>query len=147
MKTIKKIRVGSSVFFQDYDDYVTKDVDWIAIMDSMFPNKLMIHLHIKNDDIGMYKPNVTKQDFIDEALNSKNPLKVGKFICPEFINYIQFTIDELKSLDILFNNLDDKHKYQKIIYDAYIKNNDFTLTREQLNNAYLEYKKYRNYGL
>lgn len=144
MKPIKKIRVGSSVFFKDYDDYIIKDIDWIAIMDSMFPNRLMIHLHIKNDDIGMYKPNVTKQDFIDEALNSENSLKVGKFICPEFINHINLTIDELKSLGTLFDKLDNKHKYQKVIYDAYIENNDFILTKEQLDSAYLEYKKYRS---
>lgn len=35
-------------------------------------------------------------------------------------------------------------EFEAIIFDAYIDNDDFYLTDEQLNNAYQEYKKYRN---
>ena len=38
------------------------------------------------------------------------------------------------------DNLDDKHKYEKVIYDSYIENGEFKLTDEQLQKAYLEYK-------
>ena len=31
----------------------------------------------------------------------------------------------------------------KLLYDAYIENNDFILSSDQLNSAYNEYKKYR----
>jgi hypothetical protein len=30
----------------------------------------------------------------------------------------------------MFNKLDDKHKYEKVIYDCYILNNDFVLSDE-----------------
>ena len=53
------------------------------------------------------------------------------------------TVDDLTQLDELFNKLDDKHKYEKIIYEAYKENCSFTLSEEQLSNAYAEYKKYR----
>lgn len=67
-------------------------------------------------------------------------MQLGKFLVPTFIEAIGFTIDDLKKLQPLADNLDDKHKYEKVIYDSYIQNNDFTLTDKQLQKAYLEYK-------
>ena len=43
----------------------------------------------------------------------------------------------------IFENMDSKHTYEKIIADAYIENNDFFLTDEQRDLAYAEYKKTR----
>ena len=31
-----------------------------------------------------------------------------------------------------FDKLDVKHKYEKLIYEEYIENNDFVITQEQL---------------
>ena len=70
-------------------------------------------------------------------------MKLGKYICPEFIEYIDLTINDLKKFDKLFDKVDDRHKYQKIIYDSYIQNNSFYMTNDQLRLAYEEYKKYR----
>ena len=67
-------------------------------------------------------------------------MQLGKFLVPAFVEAIGFTIEDLKKLQPLADNLDDKHKYEKVIYDSYIQNNDFTLTDEQLQKAYLEYK-------
>lgn len=67
-------------------------------------------------------------------------MQLGKFLIPTFIEAIGFTIEDLKKLQPLADNLDDKHKYEKVIYDSYIQNNDFILTDEQLQKAYLEYK-------
>lgn len=67
-------------------------------------------------------------------------MQLGKFLVPTFIEAIGFTIDDLKKLQPLLDNLDDKHKYEKVIYNTYIQNNDFTLTDEQLQKAYLKYK-------
>ena len=67
-------------------------------------------------------------------------MQLGKFLIPTFIEAIGFAIEDLKKLQPLADNLDDKHKYEKVIYDSYIQNNDFTLTDEQLQKAYLEYK-------
>ena len=43
----------------------------------------------------------------------------------------------------MFDRLDDKHKYERLIYESYINNNSFTLTEKQLQEAYDEYRKYR----
>jgi hypothetical protein len=39
--------------------------------------------------------------------------------------------------------MDEKHSYEKIIYNAYLENGAFFITKKQLNEAYEEYKKYR----
>ena len=67
-------------------------------------------------------------------------MQLGKFLVPTFVEAIGFTIEDLKKLQPLADNLDDKRKYEKVIYDSYIQNNDFALTDEQLQKAYLEYK-------
>lgn len=70
-------------------------------------------------------------------------MEIGKFLIPDFIKEIGFTIEHLKQLKPLVDNLDDKHKYEKVIFDSYILNNDFILNDEQLQNAYKIYLKYR----
>lgn len=67
-------------------------------------------------------------------------MQLGKFLVPAFVEAIGFTIENLKRLQPLVDSLDDKHKYEKVIYDSYIENGEFKLTDEQLQKAYLEYK-------
>lgn len=69
---------------------------------------------------------------------------VGKFLIAEFNKEIRFTIDDLKKFEQIFDKMDEKHMYEKIIYDSYIENGDFYLTDLQRDKAYKEYKKYRN---
>lgn len=144
MKTLKKIKCGSSIFFNKFDDYVLKDVDWIVLVDKIPKDNPMWRVKIKDDDLMIFKIGTTKQQYVDMVFNTKVSLKFGKFLIPEFVEYIGFKVDELKQFKDIVNNLDDNHKYQKIIYDSYLENNSFTLTDEQLNKAYTEYKKYRN---
>lgn len=144
MKTLKKIKCGSSVFFNKFDDYTLKDVDWIVLVDKIPKDNPMWRVKIKDDDLMIFKIGTTKQQYVDMVFNTKVSLKFGKFLVPEFVKYIGFKIDELKQFEDIVNNLDNNHKYQKIIYDSYLENNSFTLTDEQLNKAYAEYKKYRN---
>ena len=70
-------------------------------------------------------------------------MKAGKFLIPEFNEFIGFTIEDLKSILHVFENMDDKHSYEKIIANAYIENGGFFLKDRQRYNAYLEYKKKR----
>lgn len=145
MKILNKIRCGSSVFFDKFNDYKIKDLDWLVFVDHVPGNWKTVRVKIGEDDLIMFKHDMSKQEHIDTILETKVPMKIGKFLIPEFNKIIGFSVEDLKKLDNIVNNLDDSHKYQKIIYDSYIENNDFYLTEEQLNKAYIEYKKYRNY--
>lgn len=67
-------------------------------------------------------------------------MQIGKFLVPEFVQEIGFTIEHLKKLKPLAEKLDGRHKYEKVIYDAYIENGAFKLTEEQRSKAYEQYK-------
>ena len=135
--------MGSSVFFSGFDDYQGHDVDYLYIADELTLSKEnSIRIKIKNDDAIIYRQ-LTKDEFIQDALDSELPMKVGKFLVPEFAEYIGLTIDDLQILKPVINKIDDKHKYEKTIYNAYIKNGDFVLTDSQLKRAYKIYKDER----
>lgn len=145
MKPIKIFKIGSPIFFNKFDDYKIKDIDELAILDKFnFSDKTNI-MHVKlpgNKDVLLCR-NMSKEEFINDTLNCNTPMRVGKFLVLEFVEYLNFTIEDLKILEPMFYKLDDKHKYEQVIYESYIKNNAFKLTDEQLEEAYKVYKKYR----
>ena len=143
MIPIKTFIIGSFVFFKDYSDYKSHDIDKLCIMDT-FPIKGTNVLNLKKDgeDVFFYK-NMSKHEFIEDALKSNVSMRVGKFLVPEFAKYLGLTIDDLKLLEPLIKSIDEKHEYEQIIYNAYIKNGDFYLTDEQREDAYELYKKLR----
>lgn len=144
MKPILTFEIGSSYFFKNYEDYNQKDKDELCIMDR-FPDFIKTSvLNMKKDgnDVFFYR-DMGKDEFLKETLESGVPMKVGKFLIPEFSEHLGVTIEDLKILESLFDSLDDKHSYEKIIYNAYLENGRFWLTKEQLDNAYSDYKKKR----
>lgn len=134
---------GSYYFFKDYTDFKPKDIDYIEIVDPKGEFKFSKHTYIINEKCIFYTNKfLTKEELIDHYKNHI-PMTICKFLTKEFADYFNITIEDLKQLSHMIDNLDDKHKYLKIIYNAYIENNDYKLTNEQRDNAYSEYKKYR----
>ena len=142
MKPIKQFQMGSTYFFSKYKYFKSKDYDELCIMD-VFPfNNNMMNAKLKDRDLLLFR-DMPKTGYINDLIESKTPMKAGKFLIPEFNEYINFTIDDLKSILHIFENMDDKHTYEKIIAEAYIENNGFFLTGKQRRKAYAEYKKSR----
>ena len=137
------VLVGSCAFFSSFEDFSSKDKDYVQLFtDSPFKRDYF-RLHNDKEDIFYYK-DWPKEWFIENTLSrKKDAMIVGKFLVKEFADQIGFTIDDLKLFDEMFNNLDDRHSYEKVIYDAYIENGEYRLTQEQLENAYDIYKKYK----
>ena len=135
--------MGSSYFFKDFEDYKQKDADELCIMDRFpFPNTNVLNLKKDGKDVFFFR-DMDKDGFINDTISSKVPMRVGKFLVREFAEHLGMTTDDLNRLDPLFQNLDDKHSYERIIYESYLKNGDFFLTDDQLREAYGEYKKKR----
>lgn len=135
------ILMGSNCFFHQYADFKPADVDKIEIVDTNeFPEKRVIRGQGKDYFYLRRKP---KDQLIQDALNSTLPMVVGKFLIPEFNAQIGFTIEDLPRLQPLIDRLDEKHKYEEIIYNAYLANKAFTLTEEQRLQAYNKYKEVR----
>lgn len=143
VKTIKKFIIGSRAFFSGIKGYAPKDKDELCIIDyPIFGDNVMYSRRNGYDIFMIY--NYGKEKLIEQCIKINVPLGVGKFLVPEFAEYINMNIDDLKQLESLLNNIDEKHSYEKIIYNAYIENGSFTLTDEQrmmAYNKYMEYKK------
>lgn len=134
--------VGSNVFFKDIEGFKSKDIDILELVDNPAGFKYQRQFRFKDKCVFQWK-RMTPEEFIEVTLQNNTPMEIGKFLVPDFIEEIGITIDHLKQLSFLIERLDDHHKYEKVIYDSYIANNDFTLTDEQLNEAYNTYLKYR----
>ena len=142
MGGIVKILVGSKAFFSKFDDFNPKDEDYMLIMNNPPKNKKYQFVRFKNLDYFIYKK-MSKLDFINFIINSKSPMYAGMFIAPEFIDYIGLNIEDLDLLQNVFEHMDDKHSYEKMIYNYYKQNNGFYLTDEQLEAVYMDYKSKR----
>lgn len=142
MKPIKQFLIGSTYFFHIYSDFKSKDCDKLLIMNEFPFDGDVMNTKIGNNDIFLFR-NMSKMGYINDLVKSKTPMKIGKFLIPEFADYIGFTIEDLKNLFYVFDNIDTKHTYEKLIAQAYITNNGFYLTDLQRDLAYDEYKKTR----
>ena len=134
--------IGSKYFFKDIEGFSSKDIDTLELVDNPLTFKISYQLSGKGKCVFKWK-RMTPKEFISVSLKRNCPMELGKFLVREFCEEIGFTISDLKALRSLRDSLDDKHKYEAVIYDSYIENNGFILTDEQLQKAYNEYKKYR----
>lgn len=144
IKIIKKIIVGSTVFFKNYKDFLSKDVDEYCILSSPISNIKGQFFLKKNKKDYILCPQLSKEEHIDLDLKAGDPLRIGKYLVPEFIEYVGLQIEDLQKLKPLYDKIQESHSYQKVIYDSYIQNGNFQLSKEQLDNSYKLYKKYRN---
>lgn len=144
MKPIKTFKIGSRYFFGDFEDYKQKDCDELCIMDRFpFPKTNVLNMKKDDKDVFFFR-DMDKDAFIEDTIESGVPMRAGKFLNKEFAeDHLKMTIDDLKALETIFENMDEKHTYEKIIYDAYVANGGFWLTDEQRAAAYEDYKKKR----
>ena len=147
MKQIAKFTVGSNVFFNGLEGFTPKDQDALYIMDSWISkNATQLRMRVDNID-KILAPKLTKKQYIDDCLHSDTTMRMGKFFVPAFAEYIGLEVEDLKVFEKYLDILPDNHKYYKKIYEAYMENGNFTMTDEQRNAAFEEYKKYRkNYN-
>lgn len=139
---MNRILMGSQYFFSCYDDFCSKDIDEIEIVETN-EFKYVRQLTGQGKCLFQLKKQETVDDYIDYALQSNLGMVAGKFLIPEFCEAIGLTINDLPKLKALINELDSKHKYEEIIFNSYIENNSFTLTEEQRKEAYKSYKESR----
>lgn len=135
------ILMGSRYFFSEYPDYHSHDIDKIELQDTNDYKYVRI-IRGQGKDYFFFKRK-PKEEMIQDALKQELAMVVGKFLVPEFCQEIGFTIEDLPRLQPLIDRLDEKHLYEKIIYEAYLSNGSFTLTQEQRDQAYEEYKRLR----
>ena len=141
MSELKRYIVGSKYFFDKYPDYESKDTDYLIIEDPPFmPYNHMMVIRGQGKDEFRYKPK-TADEFINYTLELNVPMVVGKFLVKEFCGDFGITIDHIKKLKPLAEQMDDKHLYVKYIYERMIENESFEITEEERDEAYKLYKE------
>jgi len=142
-KPILTFITGGHYFFCNMEGYITHDIDEINILDN-FPKVNAKVLCIKNKEKDIFFiANLSKEDAIKNLMTSDQPMRIGKFLTREYSQHIGLTLNDLKEMSSIFDVIDKRHKYYKIIYDAYFENGDFVLTDEQRKKAFEEYKAER----
>lgn len=134
--------IGSQYFFKDIDGFNSKDIDYLELIDNPTTFKYYWQFSGKGKCYFKWK-RMSAKEFIDVTLEIQIPMAIGKFLIPEFNSEIGFTIDHLKQLQPLVDKLDERHLYEKSIYESYIENNSFILSDKQKLDAYEIYKLYR----
>ena len=133
--------VGSNVFFRGYfDDFVSKDVDTVILDRNPNGYKNVRQFHLKDRCIFQWR-RMEKDEFIDLSLERGLGMELGKFLVPEFAIELEMDIEDLERLRPLVEKLDERHIYEKVIYDAYIENGCWGLTDEQRIEAYRIYNE------
>lgn len=138
----KQILVGSTYFFKSFDDFESKDKDYVVLIENPTAFKNVRQTSYGARCLFEWRK-MSANEFMEYTLNHCVPMELGKFLVPEFAQAIGLTITDLKRLAPLTTQLDKKHEYEKIIFDAYIKNGKFELTAEQLANARSSYENAR----
>lgn len=140
----QRFKVGSSYFFDRYAGFKAGDTDYVEFEEKPKLYKNVMQFRKSDKSLCLFKwRKMTADEFVEYTLRSKLPMELGKFLVPEVAEYLGFTIEHLKRLKPVAERLDEKHRYEKVIYDAYIQNNAFTLTDEQRLEAYQVYVAYK----
>jgi len=142
MKSIASFTIGSDYFFLGLTGFRPKDHDTLHIMDKWKLESNICRLKIGCRDAVLCR-NMTKEEFVKDVFASNVPMKAGKFLVKEFNDYIGFSIEDLVSIAYIFDNIDPKHSYEKMICGFYLDNGSFMLTDEQRLEAFEEYKNAR----
>lgn len=136
------ILIGSKAFFDGLEGFEPHDNDTIEIIETeefehirqrKFQGDCYFHLRKKP----------SAQDYIQWDVKHNVGMAVGKYLVPQFAEEINLSFEELKLLQPLIDRLDAKHDYERIIYESYLSNGDFTLTEQQRLEAYNSYRTSR----
>lgn len=131
--------VGSNAFFSSFPDFVAHDQDVLILEDDPRDYSVSSQMRIKGNCYFRWR-RMTADEFLKYHKQATLGLLLGKFLVPSFVKEIGVTIEQLKELRHLRDSLDEKHRYEKYIYDCYIENDDFVLSDEQLKKAYKIYR-------
>lgn len=140
--------VGSNVFFAGMDGFSPKDNDRLILVDDTsecgIPFNTHSEMRLKGNCYFFYR-RLPKDEMVDNCIKSKDPIVVGKFLVPSVARDLGLTIDDLRRLKDTVLSLDKAHTYEKVIFHAYLENNDFVLTDEQRKEAFRIYNNSRHY--
>ena len=97
---MSKHLMGSQYFFSCYDDFVSKDIDEIQIIETDDFSH-MRQLTGQGRCLFQLKKYPSKEEYINWDVQSNLGMVVGKYLIPEFCHEIGFTINDLPKVQSL----------------------------------------------
>lgn len=140
---MKRIVTGSRAFFSGMEGFKPKDYDVIVIVNNKeVPFKWM--RQTSNGSVDVFEiVRHPKAKLISHAVDKAQPMAIARFLTPAFAKEIGLHPSDLPALRPMRENLDTKHEYLGVIYDAYVSNSSFELTDDQRQAAFDVYLKCR----
>ena len=139
-----RFKIGSAAFFEGCPGFVPGDIDEIQFEENPKLYKNFMQLRKKDRTrCFFFWRKMSPEEFIEYALNSPLPMEAGKFLVPEIADYLGFTLEHLERLESVFDKMDERHDYEKIIFRSYLENGAFYLTDEQRDEAFQAYRRTR----
>lgn len=133
-----KILVGSRAFFSGMDGFKSKDRDYLILTEQPHGFRWRREQSLRGVCTFEYKRDIAAT-MVAQTLQSGDALLIGKFLVPEVAQAINATVEDILPLETLLPKLDDKHRYEAIIFNAIKANGTFTLTDEQRQAAFKVY--------
>ena len=138
----KRFLVGSHAFFDNIKGFHSKDYDYLELIQDPKGFKQYKEQHLRGVCTFSYKLKLASE-MIQDVINNSDALQIGKFLVPEVVEELGMTVADILPLEPLLQKLDKEHQYYKVIFEAIKSNNSFTLTDEQITQAYQIYKEAR----
>ena len=135
---MKQILVGSRAFFSGIEGFKSKDTNFLVLVDNPAGFRWRREQSLRGICMFHYKQETPAQ-MIQRTIDNGDPLLAGKFLVPEVAQAIGATVDDILPLEPLIARPDDRHRYEAVIFNAYKRNGTFTLTEQQLQDAYASY--------
>lgn len=135
---MKQILVGSRAFFSGIEGFRSNDTNFLVLVENPTDFQWRREQTLRGISMFHYRQE-TPARMVQRTLDNGNPLLAGKFLVPEVAQAIDATVDDILPLEPLFAGLDDRHRYEAVIFNAYKQNGTFTLTEQQLQDAYASY--------
>jgi hypothetical protein len=140
----ERILVGSRAFFDGIPDFKPHDSDWVEFYDTSEVSFQYKNVLKAGSDCVFQLVRRPKQQRIDYALAHERPFSLCMFLVPRICKEFGMDLHDLEMLRPMRENLNYRHLYLGIIFDAYMENGSMTLTDNQRTHAYIEYMKARN---
>lgn len=153
---MKIFLTGSLSWFEGIDGFKPHDTDYCVFLEgkeTIDDIKIESKDKVNDFQIGTHiRDEKNKKCFFVLRYNNKNDIIIASLmscylpvlcsLCdPNIAKYLGITVNDLLPFKKFINYFSYRYFYIKKIYEYILLNNDFYLTREQLNNVYNIYKE------
>lgn len=99
--------VGSRAFFSGIEGFHPTDTDILEFIESPIGFKTVRQIRFAGKCVFQWR-NMPTKELIEETLNRNIPMEIGKFLVPEFAEKFNLSIEDLKKLKPLVDQLDER---------------------------------------